>query len=125
MATTTATTVPSVHRFIGVPNGSTLTIKANATPPNVRVTIKMMQDDGTTRTFSSGQVVNKTITIPIVSPRLYTMAVIMEFAGAATTLQFDARVTKPDGTLHGAPFRFSATRPPAVHHAQISVFTAV
>lgn len=123
MATSTAT-VPSVQRWIGVPNGS-LTIKANATPPNVRVTIKMLQDDGTTKTFSSARVVNKTITIPIVSPRIYAMAVIMEFAGAATTLQFDARVTRPDGTVYSTPFRFQATRPPAVHHAHISVITAV
>ena len=125
MATTTATTVPSVHRWSEVPDGSTLTIKANATPPNVRVTIRMMQNDGTMKTFQSAQVVNKTVTIPIVSPRLYTMAVIMEFAGAATTLEFDARITKPDGTPHSSPYRFSAKRPPAVQHTQISVFTAV
>jgi hypothetical protein len=49
--------------------------------------------------------------------------VTIVFAGAATTLQFDARITRPDGTVHGTPFRFQATRPPAVHHAQISVFT--
>jgi len=125
MATAAATTVPSVQRWILVPDGSTLTIKATADPPNVRVTIVMLKDNGEVTNFSSAQVLNQTVTVPIRSPRLYTLAVRMEFAGAATTLHFDARVTRPDGTLHGSPFRFDATRPPSVQHAQMSVFTAV
>lgn len=116
------TTVLSTKDWISVPDGSTLVVTTAANPPNVSIEINI--NDGTsTKRWKTSDVLNTTKTLTLRSPRIYTIAVTITFAGSKTTLDFDARIRKPDGTPHGKPFRFSATRPPNVHHADIGIET--
>lgn len=113
-------TVHSIKNWINVPDKSTFIVTTKADPPNVSIDIVI--NDGTTTTrWKTKDVLNKTKTLTLRSPRIYTMAITIAFVGSKTTLEFDARIKKEDGTPHGKPFKFSATRPPNVHHADIGI----
>jgi hypothetical protein len=115
-------TTSSTKDWVSVPDGSTLTIKTEADPPNVEITITIDDGDKTT-TWTSDDVLNKSKSLTIQSPKIYTIAITMAFAGAKTTLDFDARIKKPTGKPHGKPFTFAATRPPNTQHADIGIET--
>ena len=115
-------TASSTKNWVSVPDGSTLTVKTEADPPNVDITISI--DDGSkTTTWTSDDVLNKSKSLTVKSPKIYTIAVTIAFVGAKTTLEFDARIKKPGGDPHGKPFVFSATRPPNTQHADIGIET--
>jgi hypothetical protein len=113
-------TVSSTKNWISVPDNSTFILTTTADPPNVSITITI-KDGNSTKTWTTADVLNKTKELTLRSPRVYTMAITIEFAGSKTTLDFDARIKKPNGDPHGKPFKFSATRPPNVHHADIGI----
>ncbi len=115
-------TTPSVKTWVNVADGSTLVVTTSAEPPNAEITITI--DDGSkTTTWTSDDVLNKSKSLKIRSPKIYTIAIVIAFAGAKTTLKFDARIKKPSGDPHGKPFTFTATRPPNTHHADIAIET--
>ncbi|HET8773188.1 MAG TPA: hypothetical protein VFP80_05335 [Thermoanaerobaculia bacterium] len=109
--------------WINVRDKSKFILTTSAVPANVDIAVVITTDTGTTTTWDSSDVLNKTKTLVLRSPRVYEMAVTMRFAGAKTTLKFDARIEKPDGSPHGKPFRFEVTPPPKTHHADITIVT--
>ena len=115
-------TMSSVKSWISVPDKSTLTVTTEADPPNVEITV-VIDDGNNTTTWNTDDVLNTKKELTLRSPRIYTIAVTMVFAGAKTTLDFDARLTKPSGDPHGKPFKFSATPPPNTQHADIGIET--
>jgi len=115
-------TQSSFKKWINVPDKSKFILKTSADPPNVSIDI-VITEGGNTTHWTTSDVLNKTKTLTVRSPRRYEMAVTIAFAGSKTTLEVDARIEKPDGTPHGKPFQFSATPPPKTQHADISVIT--
>ena len=109
--------------WINVQDKSKFILTTSAVPANVDITVVITTDTGTTTTWDNSDILNKTKTLTLRSPRVYEMAVTMLFAGAKTTLKFDARIEKPDGKQHGKPFRFEATPPPKAQHADITIVT--
>jgi hypothetical protein len=115
---------PSVKKWINVPDRSKFVLTTSASPANVDITVVIKTDTGAETIWTNDEILNKTKTLTVRSPRRYRMAVTMKFAGAATTLDFDARVIKPDGaTQHGKRFHFEASPPPKTQFANISVIT--
>ncbi len=115
-------TIPSTKKWINVPDNSTFILTTSADPPDVDIKIGVHVNGKLTATWTNDDVLNKTKKLKLKSPKRYQLVVDIVFANK-TTLEFDARIEKEDGSQHGSTYGGTATKPPTVHHADLSIIT--
>jgi hypothetical protein len=89
------------------------------------VSAEVLTDNGQMTTFTHKKIADGDARISLVSPRIYTAMLTVNFTGPANaTVTLKARVVKPAGGVHGAPFSESITgKNPRVEKAALLAVT--
>jgi len=102
--------MPRLAFWNRIPDGSRLELSIQPTTGNFDVSARMLRDDGQKATFTHQQIAAGTATIPLSSPRIYTVTYTVSFIGPNnSTVTLGGQVRKPDGGIHGDPFSESIT----------------
>lgn len=107
-----------------VEDGSTLEVSATGSNNNFRIEVVVVPSTGAQTVWQQSDVVPGPATLKLVSPRNYGAGVLIELRGTAPAkVEFESRIIKTDGSVHGKPYRFSAGPSGAEHRATIVIVT--
>ena len=97
--------------WINVPDGSELFAKASGTSDNFNVDMSVDSSGNDDTVLNHAKIVVGT-RLKLHSPNHYAITIRINFAGTPSpTVNFEARITKPDGTQHGSDYTFTVSDP--------------
>jgi hypothetical protein len=97
--------------WINVPDGSELFAKAKGTNDNFNIDMSVDSSGSDDAVVNHAKIVAG-VKIKVKAPNHYAITVRINFAGTPSpTVDFEAHITKPNGTQHGTGYSFTVSDP--------------